>query len=202
MQAAGEAGDAPTHFRTVAERAEQSTVYQFSAHRPESFFHRENPSEPWAPSEEVEIQAFAETPAETETVPQSVIAPEGGTGSEILFGAEPRAESGNSAGSELAERARAVGSDAGAKLAAAFAGVAAVLTTFGRRTAILAAAIVAVVSAKIRALAPHAGERISHSTSAAGASLKAGVSGISAKARGLGHNGGTLGPTCLFRHFQ
>ena len=186
MQAAGEAGDAPTHFRTVAERAEQSTVYQFSAHRPESFFHRENPSEPWAPSEEVELQAFAETPAETETVPQSVIAPERGTGSEILFGAEPRAEFGNSAGSELADRARAVGSDAGAKLAAAFAGVAAVLTTFGRRTAILAAAIVAVVSAKIRALAPHAGERISHSTSAAGASLKAGVSGISAKARGLG----------------
>jgi hypothetical protein len=189
MQAESDAGDAPSHFRSAAERAEQPTVYQFSSHRRESFFQSEAPSELSDSNEEDAPSAFAEKPAETETVMQSAMVPEGESAarSEIVFGAEPQgAEHGVAAGVELADRARALGSNAGARLAAAFAGVAAVLATFGRRAGILAAAIFAVAAAKFRELAPSAGERISQSASAAGASVKAGASKFSAKARGLG----------------
>ncbi len=110
---------------------------------------------------------------------------------ETVFGGEPAPGSGAALGSELADRARAFGHDAGAGLAAAFAGVAAVAARFGRSVAAWTTAIFAVASAKLRDMAP-AGERVSQSVSGAGAkardlgstaasSIKPAFSGLSAK---------------------
>jgi hypothetical protein len=185
MQTERGSSDAPAHFRTVAEHAEQPTVYQFSSHRPGSFFHRDA-TELSELGEEAESPPLVEPPADADVARPSGLAPEKESATEIVFGAEPRAESGSAIGSELADRARAFGSDAAAKLAAVFAGIATVVATLGRRAALWTTAIFAVAADKFRELAPNAGERISQSASAAGASLKAGVSGVSAKARGFG----------------
>ncbi len=196
VAAALEATEAPAFFRTAAERAEQSTVSEFVS-RPETFASEDMPDN-FAHLTEVEAEAIGEphadltAPGEFEAAAES----ERYAREEIVFGSEPTPESGASPGSEIAERARAFGNGAGAKLAAAFAGVAAVAATLGRRAAAMSAAIVALASAKFRDMAPAARERISQSVSGAGAkarelgseaasSIKPAFSGVSGKVQSV-----------------
>ena len=169
-----EATEAPAFFRTAAERAAQPTVSEFVV-RPEAFA-SENVPDNFAHLTDAEAEAIAEPHADL-TVPARFEAAEGEryAHKEIVFGSEPDHESDATPRSEIAERARAFGNEASAKLAAAFAGVAAVAATLGRRVAATSAAIVALASAKFRDMAPTAGKRIAQS-----------VSGASAKSRELG----------------
>jgi hypothetical protein len=159
----------------VAERAEQPTVSEFVS-RPETFASAEVPDN-FAHLTDAEADAIAEPHADLVAAARFEAAAEGERDprEEILFGADQALGSGAAPGSEIAERARAFGNDAGVKLAAAFAGVVALAAALGRRAAATSAAIVALVSVKFRDMAPTAGERISQS-----------VSGASAKARELG----------------
>ena len=196
VAAALEATEAPAFFKTAAERAEQPTVSEFVA-RPQTFAPEEVPGN-FTHLTAAEAEAIGEPHADLTAPAEFEAAAEGEryAREEIVFGSETARAAGPALGSEIAERTRAFGNDAGAKLAVAFAGVAAMAATLGRRAAAASAAVVALASAKFRDMAPTAGGPISQSVSGAGAkarelgstaasSIKPAFSGVSGKVQSV-----------------
>jgi hypothetical protein len=208
VAAALETAEAPAFFRTAAERIEQPSVSEFVS-RPESFASDEVPDS-FAHLTDAEAEAIAEphadltAPAAFETAEDERHAPEvrataaeeePQAAREIVFGADRTRDSGAPSASEIAERARAFGNEAGAKVAAAFAAVALIAAAIGRRAAAGSAAIAALASAKFQGMGP-AGERLSQSVSrastrarefgsAAASSIKPAFSGVSGKVQSM-----------------